>query len=93
MDAVCGRLKFFEAKDDFHPLDYKFKKSHIANLINEYDSIQLSCPSCFLRHSAINGKKFNEELIVGEDALFINILFLEKPFIGLENRIICFYLI
>lgn len=91
LDVVCGRLKFFEARDDFHPLDYKFKKSHIANLINEYDSIQLSCPSCFLRHSAINGKKFNEELIVGEDALFINILFLEKPFIGLENRIIYNY--
>ena len=91
IDIIAGRMKFFEAREDFHCLDYKFKnKSYIANLLEEYDLIQLSVASCFFRYSSIKENKFNEFVITGEDTLCINSLLLKKPYIGYLNEIIYF---
>lgn len=53
LDIMAGRVKFFEASNEFHSLDYKFKITHIANLIKEYYSIQLSASSCFFRSKSV----------------------------------------
>lgn len=91
LDIIAGRIKFFDASNEFHSLDYKFKITHIANLIKEYYSIQLSASSCFFRAKSIEGNKFDENISFGEDTLFINLILLKNPLIGYSNEIIYNY--
>ena len=91
IDLVAGRMKYFEASNDYHPLDYKFKESRIIDLNNEYNCIQLSVASSFMRRSAIGERKFVKGLISGEDTLFVNKLFINKPLYGVLKKAIYFY--
>ena len=72
ISMIGCRLKFFEAKNSPHPLDYKFYKSRVVNLTKEYNCIQLSSSSSFFRYSLIKDKKFEEGIFNGEDTRFIN---------------------
>ena len=40
VDYVAGRIKFFEAKNNYDSLDYKFYKTRIVNLTKDYNCIQ-----------------------------------------------------
>ena len=74
IDIVGGRLKYFEAKNNYHPLDYKFYKTRVVNLSIEYNCIHLSAANSFFRSSFMKDKIFEEQLLQGEDVnLFINI--------------------
>ena len=86
IDLVAGRMKFFETRNDYHPLDYKFYVSRIIDLNNEYDCIHLSVASAFIRRRAIGENKFVKGLISGEDTLFVNKLFIKKPFYGVLKK-------
>ena len=91
IDLVAGRLKFFEASEKYHPLDYKFYKTRVVNLSEEYQSIQQSVSSSFFRFSKIKGKKFDEKVFSGEDTIFVNNLLLNKPIFGLIREALYFY--
>ena len=91
IDIIAGRMKFFESNNHYHPLDYKFIKSRIINLKKEYNCIQLSAASSFIRRKAIVKKKFVKGLSPGEDALFLNNLLIKKPFYGVLNNAIYLY--
>ena len=88
---VSCRMIFFEARISFHPLDYKFYKSRVANLTNEYNCIQLSTSSSFFKYSFIRLHKFKEGVFNGEDTLFINNLLLYNPLVGLLKEAIYYY--
>ena len=90
INFVSGRLKFFEARNDFHPLDYKFYKTRIVNLTEEYNCIQSSSSTSFFRASYISGKKFEEGILSGEDTRFVNDLLLINPIMGLIREAIYF---
>ena len=91
IDIVAGRLKFFEAENCYHPLDYKFYKTRVANLTKEYNCIQLSASSCFFKRYLIKSKYFDESLFSNEDNLFINNILLNKPIIGYIKEAIYYY--
>ena len=91
IDIVGGRMKYFESRDNYHFLDYKFKNSRIVNLNKDYDCIQLSASSSFFRFSSIKGKTFNKGIFSGEDVRFISNLLLIKPIIGLITEAIYYY--
>ena len=91
IDLIAGRIKFFEANNNFHPLDYKFYKTRIVNLSQEYDSIQLSASSSFFRKSSIEGKYFKEDVYFCEDSRFVNSILLLKPRMGLIKEAIYYY--
>ena len=91
IDLVAGRIKFFEAEENYHPLDYKFYKTRIVNLNQEYNCIQLSASSSFFKKSLIEGKYFDEKVYYCEDSRFINSLLLFKPIMGLIREAIYFY--
>ena len=63
IDIIAGRLKFFESNNNYHPLDYKFTNSRIINLKKEYNCIQLSAASSFIRRRAIVKKKICERAV------------------------------
>ena len=88
---VSCRMIFFEERISFHPLDYKFYGSRVANLTNEYNCIQLSSSSSFFKYSFIRRHKFKERVFNGEDTLFINSLLLYNPLIGLLKEAIYYY--
>ena len=85
------RLKYFESRNNYHFLDYKFKNTRIVNLTKEYDCIQLSSSSSFFRYSSIRNKKFEEGIFSGEDVKFIINILLIKPIIGVIRESIYYY--
>ena len=91
IDIVACRMIFFELTESYHPLDYKFYKTRIVNLTEEYNCIQLSTSSSFFRSSSIKNKKFEEGIFVGEDTRFLNTQLLHKPLIGIIKEAIYYY--
>ena len=91
IDIVGGRIKYFEAKSGYHPLDYKFYKTRVVNLSIEYNCIHLSTASSFFRVSFMKGKTFDEQVLVGEDAKFVNQYLLAKPLYGVIREAIYHY--
>ena len=83
INFVSGRLKFFEALNVYHPLDYKFFTTRIVNLTEEYNCIQSSSSTSFFKRDYIKGKKFEEGILSGEDTRFVNELLLINPIMGL----------
>ena len=90
INFVTGRLKFFEAINDYHPLDYKFYKTRIVNLTEEYNCIQSSSSTSFFRFSYINGKRFPEGVPSGEDTRFVNLILLNNPLMGVVREAVYF---
>ena len=71
IEIVVTRIKFFELKEYYHPLDYKFYKTRIVNLGQEYNCIQTTGASIIFKSSLIKGKKFDEGVFFYEDVKFI----------------------
>lgn len=93
-DVVAGRIKFFEANDDFHSLDYKFNKgARVADLswIREIFLSQSTAATCFIRHEAIGDIRFDTALKHGEDSTFINKIILKKCKLGLLPEALYLY--
>ena len=91
IDLIACRIKFFESRNNYHFLDYKFKNTRIVNLTKEYDCIHLSTSSSFFRLSSIKGKKFEENIFSGEDVKFISNILLIKPIMGVIRESIYYY--
>ena len=92
IELVAARLKFFELIENYHPLDYKFYKTRIVNLTQDYNCIQLSgASSSIFKASLIKGKKYKEDLYFYEDVRFINSILLFKPIMGLIREAIYYY--
>ena len=91
IDIVSGRMKYFESNNNYHLLDYKFKKTRVVNLTEEYNCIQLSSSSSFFKKFSIKGKKFEEGILFGEDIRFISNILLIKPILGILKEAIYFY--
>ena len=86
INFATGRLKFFEATTEYHPLDYKFYKTRIVNLTKEYNCIHSSSSTSFFRFSYIFGKKFEEGVPSGEDTRFVNSILLLNPIMGIVRE-------
>ena len=91
INIVGCRLKFFEALETYHPLDYKFYRTRVANLTEEYKCIHLMSSSSFFRYSSIKNKYFKEGVFAGEDTILINSMLLLNPLIGFIREAIYYY--
>ena len=72
INMIVGRMKFSEASENYHLLDYKFDKTGVVNLTEEYNCIHQSASSTFFRSSLIKGKYFEEGVFSGEDTRYVN---------------------
>ena len=91
VDVVAARVQFFEAQTSFHPLDYKYKRTRVVNLLKDYDHVHLQCTSTILKTSAIEKLQFNPDLTVSEDYLFLNTILLRKCRMGVVREARYFY--
>ena len=86
VDIVAGRIKNFELNERYQYIDYKFKKTKVANLTEDFNFIQFSAASCFIRASSLNNNKFDEEAFFAEDVKLINTILLNKPLLGVVRE-------
>ncbi|MBE6499018.1 MAG: glycosyltransferase [Methanobrevibacter thaueri] len=82
VDIASIPIYFFGAKKGGHNLNFKFSRTQVINLLEKPDYIQLSGASSFFRFSKIKNHRFDEDLKVSEDPLFINQLLIKNPIIG-----------
>lgn len=93
IDLVACRMQFFEARTDYHPLDFRFnkKKDRIINILNEENSIQMHVTSCFIKAEIARKWSFNEEQSYGEDTVYINKIIMDRGRYGVVTEAICNY--
>lgn len=91
IDVVGGRKRFFEARDDFHYLDYKFDTTKVIYLQLQYDYVQLDVTSAFIKTEALGDHRFSTHLKYGEDGAFINEVLLDKCTLGVVREALHLY--
>lgn len=86
IDVLEARIQFFEANDNYHSLDYKFKNgTRIADLEDkeEWFSVQSTAATTIIKSDALGDIRFDSRLKFGEDSTFINKIILKKKKIGI----------
>ena len=73
IDVISCRQKFFEAKEGYHQLDYKFESNRIIDIQEDFEYIQLSTSSAFLKSDIVKKYKYDERLKYAEDATLVEI--------------------
>ncbi|MDR0950517.1 MAG: bifunctional glycosyltransferase family 2 protein/CDP-glycerol:glycerophosphate glycerophosphotransferase [Candidatus Ancillula sp.] len=79
LPALGVRVKFFEAKENFHPKDYIFAESKIIDLQEKSNFVQTAGATVLFRRSAIGNIRYENTLKFFEDGLFLfNVLMSNK---------------
>lgn len=94
IDVLEARIKFFEANENYHSLDYKFRAgTRIADLNSEKEmfTIQSTAATCFIKSEALGDLRFDPRLKHGEDSTFINKLILKRCKVGVIEEALYLY--
>lgn len=91
VDIIAGRIKFFEAKEDYHVLDYKFEKTKIVDILEDYNFAHLHNATTFIKTEIAKNHKFDIRLKYCEDAPYINEMILEKRKFGVVREAVYNY--
>ena len=91
IDVVACRKKYFEAKNDYHMLDYEFKENKIVDIFEDYKYCHLHVASSFIKSEIARKYKFSTNLKYGEDAEYISKVILEKEKYGILSDVIYNY--
>lgn len=86
IDLIAIPLFLFEGKNGPHALNYKFSKTRVIDISEEYSCIQLSSSSAFIKLEVIKKYTFNEALKYAEDADVVSKVILEKGKYGVVNE-------
>ena len=78
VDLIACRIKHFDAKNEYHILDYKFKSNYYVDINHDYNYPQLSLCSTFLRRGAIVVSDIDPKLHHAEDAKFLTKIILNR---------------
>lgn len=82
-DYVSIPMFFFGDMTGAHHLNNKFKRgSRVINLLEEFDALQYSEASAFIKHHVAKAQHFDEHLVVAEDAQQIIRILINKPTLG-----------
>ncbi len=91
IDVVSIPLVYFDEKTGDHPLNFKYKQGNrIVDVDKEYNYVQLSSSSSFIKNEALKNVYFDENLFYGEDAELLTKIISRKFKYGLLNN--CMYL-
>lgn len=83
IDLVAINMKYFGARRGKHPLDYKYKRTKIVELRDEYNFIQLSISGTLVKKSCFDNRKFDLKLKYAEDAQLVVDILLDKMRYGI----------
>lgn len=86
-DVAAIPLVYFDGQRGQHLLNAKFKKGpRVIDLYQEYSFVQLSMSSTFVKHEALRGKRFNEQLTYAEDAEMLLRILMGKGTLGVVPK-------
>ncbi len=86
-DVVAIPMIFFDGRKGGHILNYKFEgKSRVVDLNKEWDYIQLSMSSAFVKKEALGDLRFDTRLSHCEDAKVMQRILLEKQTMGVVTN-------
>mgnify|MGYP004455252329 FL=1 len=91
IDVISCRQKLFEAKEGYHQLDYKFESNRIIDIQEDFEYIQLSTSSAFLKSDIVKKYKYDERLKYAEDATLVGQVIMEKSKYGILSDAIYNY--
>ena len=91
VDFVSARIKNFEANEDYHYLDYKFYSTRVIDIMKEPEMIIFHVASSLFKTEIIKNMKFDAKIKIGEDAVFTNIILLNKLKYGVVREAIYNY--
>ena len=72
------QMQFFDAQISGHPLNYKYYKNKIINILEDYNYPQLSASSLFIKTEIAKKYKFEKEIKFSEDNKYINEILLDE---------------
>lgn len=85
-DMVSIPLMFFDGRTGEHHLNYKYKNgSRVVDLTTEYNCIQLSASSTFIKSECLKGICFDTRMKYAEDAKVCQIVLLKKLTMGVVS--------
>lgn len=82
VDIVSIPIKFFDRQTGEHILNYKYTSTRLVDLLEEPSYVQFSASAAFFKKESIKDHIFDTELVVSEDAIFLNKILLEKNKMG-----------
>lgn len=86
-DVVAIPMFFFDGMEGAHKLNKKFQRgSRVIDLIQEWQSIQLSCSTAFVRRNVADTMCFDTALAYGEDAAEMLRILMGKMTLGVVNH-------
>lgn len=91
LNIVACRMKFFEARTNFHPLDFKFDKNKVISIHEDYDHIQLSSSSVFFKSEVIKKYEYDFNLKYSEDGKLMSEILLDNEKIGYIKNALYLY--
>lgn len=91
-DVAAIPIFFFDGEKGAHPLNGKFKKgTRVVNLIQEWQTIQLSCSTAFIQIETARDIYFDTALAYGEDGAEMLRLLMKKMTLGVIGQASYFY--
>ncbi len=72
------QMQFFDAQTGNHPLNYKYKKNKIVNILKDYNYPQLHSNSIFIQTDLAKSLHFDKTVKFSEDNKYINELIFEE---------------
>lgn len=72
VNIVTARMKFFDAKNGFHPLDYVYEKTRVIDIFENPSEIHLHITSSVIRKQTALKFSFDEKMKYAEDAKYVN---------------------
>ena len=73
IDLVSCPQKFFEARDEYHWLAFKYENgSRIIDVLEKYNYIQMHVTASFVKAEVLARHTFDEKLKFAEDSKFVN---------------------
>lgn len=78
IEVLCCKVQHFEGANHLHPLSRRLRDTRIVDIHLEenYTYPHLQVSSSFLREDYAKSIRFDSDLIIGEDALYLNLLIL-----------------
>lgn len=87
VDLVCGRMRFFEASTEYHPLDYKFENgTRVIDIFKEPNMIHLHITSSFIKTKIAQKNLFDKRLKYGEDAKYVEEVIVNRGKYGIVKE-------
>lgn len=91
IDVISIKLITFDAYESPHPLNFKYEQSHVIDINQEPDFVQLSGGSAFVKTAALEGRSFDTKLVVTEDAKLLTEIILDKQAYGVLSEPVYWY--